>query len=334
MRPNWCLALFLLPEIAAANILDWRVSAQSMTKSALMDVAFSSTLSGLVLSRDGLIMRTTDGGTKWAGVFRGRSEWKRLGVRGQLVVAIGTGVVAVSTDGGMSFHESPVPHHVSLNGVDIDGTGGIWVCGMAGKIIFSANQGASWQDRSPGRPEALFSIRSLQNGIVLAGGRTGMWILNPSGRPGPRRDVSSGRPGPRRDVSSGSWVQSLIPKGTAVLDMDEDPNGVVWMLVRLRNKTGIWRCKDIMLGCDKIESEDERDLTRLRIGGDNVWLAGDGAILARAEKSNYTVLQQENMPKYSGNIMASCMGPDGTVWAVGENGAIFSGIHGGLPVKP
>jgi hypothetical protein len=302
MRTVLVLLLSFLPAFAGAEAFHWARSAQTLTRAGLVGVGFSSSLTGFVAAQDGKVLRTLDGGKKWEVVHRGPPGWKRLLARGETVVAAGAGEVAASFDGGATFLESPLPSRITVQGVDLDGRGGIWVCGMAGKVYYSRDRGASWKEESPGRPEALYFVRSLASGLVIAGGQGGLWIRYPDGK----------------------WLPSRLKAGTIVQDVDVDARGETWMLTRVRENAAVLRCKDIARGCNRF-SEDEAEYTRLVAGGDYLWLAGEGSSL-NTMSTLTGILQPEKLPGYAGIIRASCIAPDGTVWAVGEKGSIFSGV--------
>lgn len=301
MRIAWILVLALFPVSSRAEICDWTKSPQPFTRATLVGVAFSSSQSGLVVSQDGLVLRTVNGGKKWAVAHRGSPGWTRIACRGDFVLVAGAGKTAVSPDKGATFHETAIPGGTSLTGADIDGTLGMWVCGMAGKIFHSMDRGETWKDESPERPWPLSFIRTLENGMVLSGGRGGLWI---------------------RD-NAGKWLNSVFKAGTAVFDADEDPRGATWLLTRRGEHTMVLGCTDISRGCSMM-TDDEADIDRLFAGRDNIWLAGSKSVLVRLPYGT-GLLQAERMPGYGRVIRSSCEAPGGGLWAVGENGAIFNG---------
>jgi len=294
--------MIVLSPICSANDYEWVKSVQKISRATFSGVSFSTSLTGLIVSSDGNILRTTNAGGEWSSVYRGKGAWNRIASRENIFAVIGAGKISVSTDGGAKFFDSVPSNWVTLKGVDIDQGGEIWVCGMIGRIMHARAGSTVWIDESLGRPESLYFIKTLKSGLILAGGRGGLWIR----------------------TLEGKWVPSAIKNRSGIIDAAEDFRGETWILARDRDIASVIRCKDIFRGCEKI-SDDEGEFDRLFAGDEDLWLTGEGGALMRMPKKR-PLLQTEKVSENKVNIIASCLAPDGVVWAVGEKGGIYKGI--------
>jgi len=304
--PLVAILVTLMPAtVSADGVLSWKRVPQSLTRATLTDVLFTDTRTGYACADDSIIIRTTDGGKKWAQVFRGTTGWQRLAAEGRNVIAAGLGTVTLSDDGGATFHESRVPVKVSLNGAAVDSAGGAWVCGMSGAVFYSSDRGANWESRGPARPDPLFCIAVTPSGSVVSGGLRGLWLRDPAGKWAPAFGSSTMR---FRDVVRGSGEGA-------------------WLLGRKRNLVTLWSCSDVMGGCREFASldSDDADLARMAVGaGETIWLAGHGPALGRTGGGT-RVIRQEDLPGFRGDTRGICVAPDGAVWVSGGKGQLFRG---------
>ena len=301
---KFCLLLMsVFSTVCCANDYEWVKSVQAISRASFTGVSFSTSFTGLIVSSDGNILRTVNAGGEWSSVYRRKGSWNRIASRGNIVAVIGEGKIAVSTDSGATFTDSKPSNWVTLKGVDIDEAGNIWVCGMIGRILHAKAGSTVWIDESLGNPQSLYFIKTLHSGLILAGGRGGLSVR----------------------TLEGKWVPSAMKNRSGIIDADEDSRGETWILARNRDIVSVIRCKDIIRGCGKI-SDDEGDFDRLFAGDDDLWLTGEAGALMRMPKDR-PLLQIEKLSGNKVSINASCLAPDGEVWAVGEKGAIFRGIQ-------
>ncbi len=120
---------------------------------------------GFIASAEGSIYRSGDGGLTWTVAAQAGAGLSGLAVSadGLRVVAVGDGVVLLSTDGGVSFGRAEAPATSELTAVgfsDDEETG--WAVGRAGAILETTDGGASWRALASPTDRDLLAIEDFE----------------------------------------------------------------------------------------------------------------------------------------------------------------------------
>lgn len=145
-----------------------------------LDVWFESPERGYVVGAYGLLLATTDGGTKW------KLQSKRLdnpdgyhlygiarSASGALVIAGEAGGLHRSRDDGISWERLDPPYAGSFFGILATGDGNLIIFGLRGNIFRSADDGETWTPIDAPGESTLFGGRVLSGGRILLVGAGG-----------------------------------------------------------------------------------------------------------------------------------------------------------------
>ncbi|MBL1214963.1 MAG: T9SS type A sorting domain-containing protein [Ignavibacteriae bacterium] len=160
----------------------WTTQFDNGTQLAFEGVYFSDANNGVVVGRNGLIYKTTDGGTNW--------ELKPSGVTSSLWglsfsdpntgTAVGhIGRILRTTDGGDSWVDQPGAPQEGLNGVHFIDTNigfavGSGVGSLPGLILKTTDGGINWISQNSGTDLPIYDVffTSAAAGIAVGGGGT------------------------------------------------------------------------------------------------------------------------------------------------------------------
>jgi photosystem II stability/assembly factor-like uncharacterized protein len=132
---------------------------------------------GLAFGESGLVAFTSDGGKSWHarhGLDTQRIE--HFSVRGNVIVALNRARVAVSSDGGGSFHLARLPPPMLGGFLDahITASGAVYVCGKKGFIVKSEGPLKQWLPLNTGERNTVQFERLFEvNGNLYAAGNRG-----------------------------------------------------------------------------------------------------------------------------------------------------------------
>lgn len=133
---------------------------QSGVEGALYDIDFADAQNGLAIGRNGLIIRTEDGGKTWQQVSLELplEDWQvaqphifslSRGRDPNKVWAVGpVGTVIHSRDGGKTWENLSLGRDVTLNGVAFASDTEGWVVGEFGTILHTVDGGKTWQEQT------------------------------------------------------------------------------------------------------------------------------------------------------------------------------------------
>ncbi|MCL4182270.1 MAG: glycosyl hydrolase [Burkholderiaceae bacterium] len=149
----------------------WRIAHRAGADKALFSVRFLDAQRGLAVGAFGAALATDDGGRSWneitvgEGEFSDRHLYHLFGdAAGATWIAAESGVVYRSVD-GRDFDAISLPYKGSIWGGMALPDGAILVWGMGGRVLRSADAGASWREIDTGTDNPLTA------GLVQAGGR-------------------------------------------------------------------------------------------------------------------------------------------------------------------
>ena len=164
---NTQLAELSLYEFVPVELLGW-VATAAPAKSGWNGVACSANLSKLLAvpsSFDGIYI-STNVGQSWQKTSAPDNSWNSItcSTNGQVIAAVGSGSVTVSTNGGATWQQTLSQ---SINAVAISATGNRMIAvGFAGGWI-SGDYGATWTKTGISDTAYLVSVASSANGFDL-----------------------------------------------------------------------------------------------------------------------------------------------------------------------
>lgn len=127
---------------------------------------FPGTDDGWLVGANGLVLRTTDGGTSWV-IENVRTDEDLVDIffydaaHGWIVGANGTALR--TSDGGATWQKCPRFTDKHLTGVYFVSADEGWTCGTAGTVFHTADGGRTWEQQPTNFSEAFFEIQFLDN---------------------------------------------------------------------------------------------------------------------------------------------------------------------------
>lgn len=164
---------------------------------------------GWVVGRNGLIMRTLDGGLNWDVEESGETVtlWSLVMLDNSHGCTVGNGGLILITDDGSTWQRVYPPTSNDLFGVFFVDAGTGFCCGASGTILKTVNGGSSWTSISSGTSQDL-------NSICFTGSSIG-WVVGTNGQI--RRSTDAG--------SSWSSVSSPVSYDLFDLCFQGEDNG-------------------------------------------------------------------------------------------------------------
>jgi len=138
------------------------------------DIKFLSSTLGLIVSDDGRIFRTEDGGANWQNVLQltGENFFRIYESRGTVFVCGAKGTILKSNNGGYSFRRvNSNTANLIFNLFFVDGVTG-YAVGWNGTFLKSTDQGENWMQQTKFVDTYLRDVyfADKTNGIIIAGG--------------------------------------------------------------------------------------------------------------------------------------------------------------------
>lgn len=303
------LGLMLAAPVRGRSAVDWEPVRHAGSGAAVESIAFTTSVTGWLLQRDGTLQASGDGGRTWTVRAKLAGPARRLaaGPGGVLVVA-GDGVLWTSTDAGTGWRERAVGGGGSFNAVAFGPDGAIWAAGMGSEVQVSRDRGDTWV--SAGRPGLghLFAVAAGPGGCVLVGGLRGPWETRDGGRLWSYVNLDRGvaaRDGPR----------------PVIADLIVAPDGA-WIAGWLGDFALLWRADwtDPAAAPQVHFEEDYRYLRLVRGPGAVLLTAGRDGLCARSDDLGR--IWTREAPGLAGEIRALAIAPDGTAFAGGEGGRV------------
>ena len=126
------------------------ISNGQFTGSWFVSIAMNNRSHGYVVSRNGWIMKTADGGQSWSQIVppnQGPDRWFRdvASPSPQIVWIVGNGgLILKSTDGGETWANQPCHSTADLFGITAVNDQQAWAVGSDGTVLSTANGGQTW----------------------------------------------------------------------------------------------------------------------------------------------------------------------------------------------
>ncbi len=281
---------------------------QTSTRKRLVGIYFINPVIGWVVGDEGIILKTTDSGRSWihqeSCITNGlRSIWFR---DDQFGFCVGyQGVVLRTKNGGSTWEKLTVPEGFNIYGADFyHSRDRIFLAGSFGTVIFSDNNGDSWQFMQNVTTNFLRDIAFCDDAHGVAVGYG--WILT-------------------YDAASENWVRAKSTPGYYLhgVAFTSDGHGIAvgqWGIIFVTADYGkTW---------DVILDQFSPDLTSVfwcqdgrmvAVGADGHCFYSDGS--ATSWNQTWTGAKA--------TLNSVCSTPAGTFWAAGDSGALLQSRNGG-----
>jgi photosystem II stability/assembly factor-like uncharacterized protein len=165
---------------------------------ASTEISFSDQQTGIGVTPEGNILRTTNGGFSWTVAYGNEDVILRslCRVDDQLVYVTATGAVLKTTDNGITWTKYDIPgsNYYEMHFYDADhGT----AVGFGGSIGYTADGGVTWESQNSGTTAHLRNVRMLGPVSAVVVGDDGTILKNNFEQPAPA--VSGIYPNPFTD---------------------------------------------------------------------------------------------------------------------------------------
>ncbi|HSD64910.1 MAG TPA: YCF48-related protein [Ignavibacteriaceae bacterium] len=157
---------------------------QSPTAQNLYGIAFIDSSTWVAVGNDGIILRSTDGGTSWSLVSSPSNDQLRsVTFLGSVGLAVGiSGRVLRSTDSGLNWIEETRPTTRNLYSVSISSIMAV-ITGEEGTILVSYDGGLTWTSHTAGTASILFGV-SVNDSTAVGVGGQGAVVMSVDGGTG------------------------------------------------------------------------------------------------------------------------------------------------------
>lgn len=157
--------------ISFAQPVNWTAQ-QSPTLQNLYGIAFIDSSTWVAVGSDGIIIRSTDGGTAWDLISSPVNDQLRaVAFLGSIGLAVGiSGRVLRSTDSGLSWIEETRPTTKNLYSVSMSSFMAV-ITGEEGTILVSYDTGLTWTPHTAGTASILFGVSVNDSTAVGVGGQ-------------------------------------------------------------------------------------------------------------------------------------------------------------------
>lgn len=264
----------------------------------LLDVAFSDSLRGWVVGDGGVILRTEDGGRRWA----------RQGLAGEhlygistpspdCALVVGRGGLVYRTEDGGEHWQSVGAGSRALRGVSfVDSLDG-WVCGNAGALFRTRDSGASWEPVETPVAPRLYSVVFVDSCRGWVAGNYGYVLDTRDGGRSWRVSQLEGQPVLRamdfvdslagwvggdggrfyRTVDGGaSWVSGTLDPAVTIQDLEFDDEDLGWAVGAGGH---LFETADGGRSWSVSSPAAPADLWAIAVGHGRMWIVGDYTIL-------------------------------------------------------
>jgi photosystem II stability/assembly factor-like uncharacterized protein len=291
---------------------DWQVCASGTTL-YLKSVAFQTSTTGVAVGYDGIIMRSTNGGSNWTKISNPAStSTPTLNLydvtwNGSAYVAVGeSGTIIRSTDSGRTWiaktsgttkHLFAVAFYDNLKGI---------AAGVSGKVLYTANGGSTWNSGASPITSTIQCVCWINDTDAFAVGSGGSMIKSTDSGDN-WSAITSGTTRILRGVAFGSSTDGWVVGDRGTI-MYTDDGGDTW-------ETQISGTTEMLCDIDIKGSND-----------------------AHAVGNNGTILHTEDGMTWEKQISGENEFLDSVwiysydeIWAVGRDGIILKADNGGDP---
>lgn len=139
--------------------LTWNVQRPAVPSRVYNAVQFLDTQNGWAAGTNGIVSKTTDGGSLWMDINTGFTNpihdiCFTTTQKGHLVG--NWGLIARTTDGGQTWNQYVTPIVDHLTSIDFVGTFKGWIVGFNGRMLRTTNGGVTWSETTLPNPIAYF----------------------------------------------------------------------------------------------------------------------------------------------------------------------------------
>ena len=154
------------------------------TLERLSDIAFTTPDTGWVVGGNGVMFRTTDGGSTWV---------KQVSQTAQMLNAMtfadsqfgwvvgGKGTLLATSDGGATWQQAISGLSADLTNIVISPNSATWVVGASGVILFRAATGVKWMGITSGTTENLQEMTFATSEVGWIVGSNGLILVTDDG---------------------------------------------------------------------------------------------------------------------------------------------------------
>lgn len=320
------LIILMIFAISQTSAQEWKLQTSPTTK-ALFDVFFINKMYGWVAGQDGIVLRTSNGGSTWieeksnTTVFL-RSIFFTDSLNGY---AVGySGVIIKSTDGGLSWKIQESGTKFDLFDVFFINKEIGWAVGMGrvigigrdlGTILKTIDAGLTWRKMIDSTAGLFSAARFLdeEEGWVVGGvsffdNFERHKILHTTDGGNSWQDFSDrSKLGPLTDVhflnKQIGWASGFSPFGGGILNTTN--GGLVWKYSRIPHGDLFW-------------GDYYEDMVVIDI--DNIWVATQDTIYQSSNSGNSWKANSRESKKY---VYSIHLVDKNTGWAVGGDGSIW-----------
>lgn len=304
---------FLFFFIIAADLLPQWTGVTSPTSDRLRKVQFLNNDLGWIAGESS-VLKTTDGGTTWTSFTTNISDTRGFfAVSASTAFICGTfGKISKTTDGGATWvaQTTGAPNLTSIEAIFFQNENNGWAVGTDGFMIKTINGGTSWQTVTTTAASTLRSIKFLDNNIGWAGGGTSFLRTTDGGVTWTKingfaevRDIHF--LDANRGFVSETWGQDNFVQKTT-------DGGVTWT-----------QSTTISTGPYYFHGVYFTDANTGYVVGRTMFFLGNyGAYKTTDGGTTWTALTASPVPMFE-NFRSVTFTPNGTGWAVGDNGAIY-----------
>jgi photosystem II stability/assembly factor-like uncharacterized protein len=159
---------FLTVQTVEAQTGFWRWQNPRPQGNPLYAIRFSDARRGLAVGRDGMVLRTEDGGQRWERVNAGVSTpLYGLAVVGRRAWAVGArGAIIASRDGGASWKPQESGYRKHLYAVSFSDEKRGWAVGVEGAILATVDGGEHWSPQASGVSKHLQAVALSTTGAA------------------------------------------------------------------------------------------------------------------------------------------------------------------------
>ena len=304
---------FLLFFLISADRLPQWTGVTSPTCDRVRNVQFLNNDLGWIAGESS-VLKTTDGGTTWTSFTTNISDTRGFfAVSATTAWICGTfGKISKTTDGGATWvaQTTGAPNLTSIEAIFFQNENNGWAVGTDGYMIKTINGGTSWQTVTTTATSTLTSIKFLDNNIGWAGGGTSFLRTTDGGVTWTKingfasvRDIHF--LDANRGFVSETWGQDNFVQKTT-------DGGVSWT-----------QSTTISTGPYYFHGVYFTDANTGYVVGRTMFFLGNyGAYKTTDGGTTWTALTASPVPMFE-NFRSVTFTPNGTGWAVGDNGAIY-----------